>query len=316
MTKDEIEAAREERKAKKEAAKLAKAAKKAAAAAKALEEEMATQAKNDIKFTDDAAFCGDYETVASKTHGTRSYMPITSLPVDGSAWIRGRLQSIRIKGGSVFLVVRQGAFETVQCCFFKKDFNDETKAKTMLNYFKSLTAESVVDVYGEVVLAEVRSCSVGDKEIKVKKIHAVTKSSPSLPFELEDAARSQDEVESSQGTDRPFPILGQELRLDNRWMDLRVPANNAIMRVKSGVCQLFRESLYSQDFIEIQSPKLIGGESESGAGGERQQVVSHAINITTHLTRSALRSLQDGLLRHRSVPCPVAPAVQADGNSL
>jgi len=49
-------------------------------------------------------------------------------------------------------------------------------------------------------------------------------------------------------------------------MDLRVPANNAIMRVKSGVCQLFRESLYSQGFIEIQSPKLIGGESESGAG--------------------------------------------------
>lgn len=54
--------------------------------------------------------------------------------------------------------MRQGAFETVQCCFFKKDFDDETKAKTMLNYFKELTAESVVDVYGGVVEADVRSC--------------------------------------------------------------------------------------------------------------------------------------------------------------
>jgi len=56
------------------------------------------------------------------------------------------------------------------------------------------------------------------------------------------------------------------LRLDHRWMDLRVPANNAIMRVQSAICQLFRESLYSQGFVEIHTPKLIAGESESGAG--------------------------------------------------
>lgn len=47
---------------------------------------------------------------------------------------------------------------------------------------------------------------------------------------------------------------------------MRAPAQNAIMRVQSGVCQLFREYLYSQDFIEIHTPKLIEGESESGAG--------------------------------------------------
>ena len=62
---------------------------------------------------------------------------------------------------------------------------------------------------------------------------------------MEDAARIDAEVEASQDTDRPFPRLGQELRLDNRWMDLRTPANNAIMRVQSAICQLFRESLYS-----------------------------------------------------------------------
>ena len=49
-------------------------------------------------------------------------------------------------------------------------------------------------------------------------------------------------------------------------MDLRAPANNAIMRIQSAICQLFRESLYSQGFMEIHTPKLIEGESESGAG--------------------------------------------------
>lgn len=69
------------------------------------------------------------------------------------------------------------------------------------------------------------------------------------------------EVEASQSTDRPFARIGQELRLDNRWLDLRVPANNCMMRIQSGVCQLFRESLYEQGFIEIHTPKLVGGES-------------------------------------------------------
>jgi aspartyl-tRNA synthetase len=44
-----------------------------------------------------------------------------------------------------------------------------------------------------------------------------------------------------------------------------VPANNAIMRVRSGVSQLFREALTLEGFVEINTPKLIAGESEGGA---------------------------------------------------
>merc|ERR1719162_457864 len=100
----------------------------------------------------------------------------------------------------------------------------------------------------------------------LERIHTVSRADPKLPFQVEDASRSEAEVEASQTTDRPFPRLGQELRLDHRWLDLRVPANNAIMRIQSAICQLFRESLYSQGFVEIHTPKIIAGESESGAG--------------------------------------------------
>lgn len=46
---------------------------------------------------------------------------------------------------------------------------------------------------------------------------------------------------------------------------MRVPTNQALMKLQSGVCQLFREYLYTQGFTEIHSPKLIGGASEGGA---------------------------------------------------
>ena len=90
------------------------------------------------------------------------------------------------------------------------------------------------------------------------KIHTVSKSVVDLPFQLEDAARS----ETAFAGDEQFARVGQDTRLDNRVLDLRTPANNAIFRVQSGVCLLFREYLLGQGFTEIHTPKLIGGTSE------------------------------------------------------
>jgi aspartyl-tRNA synthetase len=212
---------------------------------------------------------GDYTRVMSQSRSGRVFSKVDDLETTHKAgdviWIRGRLQSIRVKGGSSFLVLRQGSFHTVQATFFKDKDQPEMSQK-MIKYLKSLTCESIVDIEGSLVDAQVRSCSVQTLEIAIRRIHSVSAADTVLPFFVEDAARSDAEVEASQSTDRPFPRLGQELRLDNRWMDLRVPANNAIMRVQSAICQLFRESLYAQNFVEIHTPKLIAGESESGAG--------------------------------------------------
>ena len=57
----------------------------------------------------------------------------------------------------------------------------------------------------------------------------------------------------------------QDTRLNYRVIDLRTPANQAIFRVQSAVCELFREALRRKDFVEIHTPKLIGGASEGGA---------------------------------------------------
>ena len=59
-------------------------------------------------------------------------------------------------------------------------------------------------------------------------------------------------------------IVKVNTRLDNRVLDLRTNVSQALMRLQSGVGQLFREYLYSQNFIEIHTPKLIAGSSEGG----------------------------------------------------
>lgn len=53
--------------------------------------------------------------------------------------------------------------------------------------------------------------------------------------------------------------------MNNRVIDLRVPTNNAIMKIQAGVANLFREFMYKSNFVEIHSPKLIGGVSEGGS---------------------------------------------------
>lgn len=71
----------------------------------------------------------------------------------------------------------------------------------------------------------------------------------------------------------PSPIVapkGEEtnidLRLDYRWIDLRTDKNTLMFKVQSYFIAKCREFLVDRDFIEIHSPKLIGAESESGAG--------------------------------------------------
>jgi len=72
-----------------------------------------------------------------------------------------------------------------------------------------------------------------------------------LPFQLEDASRQvlnqEAEMrggnveEEKKGDEERMAVVGQDVRLNNRVIDLRVPTNQAIFRLQSGVCQLYRE---------------------------------------------------------------------------
>lgn len=81
-----------------------------------------------------------------------------------------------------------------------------------------------------------------------------------------DYTQQEEEKEVEVGADGKKVIrVKLKTRLDNRVIDLRTTAKQAIFRISSGVCQLFREFLNKNEFIEIHTPKLIGGTSEGGA---------------------------------------------------
>ena len=148
--------------AEKERKKAEKAAKKAAQ--KAAEEE--ANRIDEVTYLstseqDTYAPYGDMSIVMSRSRSGRDFVDIKDIGSstdakygpDSKVWIRGRLNSIRVKGGSCFLVVRQNSFDTIQACFFKDKENPEKSAK-MIQYLKTLTTESMIDLHGKVSPAE------------------------------------------------------------------------------------------------------------------------------------------------------------------
>lgn len=147
----------------------------------------------------------------------------------------------------------------------------EKVSKQMTKWAAALPSETIVQVQGTVskVSKPIESSTVSakDAEVKIAKIFVVSKVAPSAPqpFYVDDATRSEAEIEASQKTDRPMPGIPIDLRLDNRVLDLRTTTNQAIFRIQHGISKLFREFLEGKDFVELHTPKLQGAATESGS---------------------------------------------------
>jgi len=170
-----------------------------------------------------------------------------------SVWVRVRLHNSRKQSAKLgFLVLRQ-RLATVQAVVQGKD---------IASFACGLPKESVVDIFADVSTPPepVASCTQSAVELNVTRIYCITKAQTRLPLQLEDAGRSDAEIERLK-----LPRVDQNTRLDNRVIDLRTAANQAIFRIQSEVCHLFREFLLKHNFVEIHSPKMIATASEGGA---------------------------------------------------
>lgn len=265
-TAEERKREKKEKKDRKQGAKQEKAAKKA-------------QEETYVKDPKDpcASKFGDFELVTSKCNPEESakiaYTQISQLAdelVGRQVRVRARLHNSRIKGKMGFVVLRD-TFYTAQCVL---TVGAELSAG-MMKYVKSIPKESLVEVVAKVTKpgAEIKGCSQ-KVELTIVEFWTVSRCTPVLPFQFEDATRKvlnqeDEEGEAKSATseedkkDKEVRVL-QVTRLDNRVFDLRIPTNQAIMRIQSGVGRFFREFLYNKEFVEIHSPKIIPGVSEGG----------------------------------------------------
>jgi len=183
------------------------------------------------------------------SHIYKDIRNLTSADLNTPFFVRARVHNSRNKGNFTFLVLRYQTI-TLQAIGMKKTLGDDI-FKDLLN----VSNESVIDCYGTLQLAKVKTCSYHDFELVIDKYELISKANE-LPFQLDDA-------NSTWGDEGGKVNL--DTRFNNRWVDLRTPMNNTIFKVESYIGQYFRQYLLQNKFIEIHSPKIIGVQSEGGS---------------------------------------------------
>ncbi|CAL1708334.1 unnamed protein product [Somion occarium] len=138
---------------------------------------------------------------------------------------------------------------------------DGLVSQNMVRWGEGISRESIVLVEGTVQIPPadqevVKSTSIHQFEIKIERLFVVAAPTSHLPFQVDDISRPHEHGP---------PKVGDRTRLQNRALDLRAPASQAIFRIRAGVCHLFRDVLLKRNFIEIQSSKFQETSTESGA---------------------------------------------------
>lgn len=176
---------------------------------------------------------------------------------------RARVHKTRQQGATmVFLTLRQQTDLIQALLKTNKDTDSYAVSKQMVKWTGSINLESIVLVEGKVAKVEekIKSATVQDVEIHISKIYTIQETPEQLPLLIEDASRTEQEAEKLG-----LPGVNLDTRLDARVIDLRTPTNQAIFKIQSGVCQLFREFLIKKNFTEIHTPKIIAAASEGGS---------------------------------------------------
>lgn len=173
---------------------------------------------------------GELPLIRSNTSYNLKYTDLKdlkSLSNGAEIVLRTRVQNQRAKGNMAFLVLRE-QFETAQAVAFKSD----SLPKEAITFISKIPNESIVDIFGTVKVLEkpLQAVSIQDREIDIQKLYLISKASQSLPFQMVDAMRNENNESTEEIT------VSLKTRLDNRVMDLRVPSTLATFKIQSGIC--------------------------------------------------------------------------------
>jgi len=166
----------------------------------------------------------------------KNRIPLGELPkyIDKDVYVSGFVNSVRNQKTMQFVIIRDRTGLA--------QLTNERKSDHLEELIESLTPESTVDAYGKVVYEPI--VKLNQLEVKL--------------YELEITSRAES----------PLPIhkdSSLEKRLDWRYLDLRNPKKRLIFEIQTTAEQAMREYWLDHGFIEIHSPKLVEGATESGA---------------------------------------------------
>lgn len=175
--------------------------------------------------------------------------------------VRSRVFSKKECGRVLFLILRDG-IDTLQAVLVK---NKEGTPLSLGDYnvLRKIENESFIEVIGQIYCTEkaVLACSQQSIELAIMGYTVLSRSVLDLPITLKEAALIEDKKVENQ----IFSSVQYVKRLDNRVLDLRTDLSQAIFRINDGMLFYIQQYLRGHGFIEIKTPKLIGGASEGGA---------------------------------------------------
>jgi len=163
---------------------------------------------------------------------------LENLKNDEKVLVKGFCENIRLLGKIAFIRLRDihGSFQIV---FLQKDDPE------LFDSLSKLSLESVIEVNGS--LKKSKEAKEGFEVVGKKLvIHSISEQ----PVPLNISGKIESDISS---------------RLDWRFIDLRVPENNAIFKIQSTISMSFRKHFEKKAFLEIQPPSMIGAASEGGA---------------------------------------------------
>jgi aspartyl-tRNA synthetase len=152
--------------------------------------------------------------------------------------LMGWIHEIRDLGGIIFLLLRDRDGITQITAPSKK------VSPELFEEIRKLRKESVVAVKG---MVQESGKAPGGVEIIPQEIKLLNQSQQPLPLDPTEKVRAEIDT-----------------RLDSRFLDLRKHSVNSIFKIKSRMLHSVRLFLEEQEFIEINTPKLVASATEGG----------------------------------------------------
>ena len=140
-----------------------------------------------------------------------------------------------------FVILRDGT-DRVQVTIEKS----EEKNKELVDIIDNLTLESTVKIKGKLI--DSPKVKLNGMEIIPSSIIVTSKSLGELPIDIRNKDKSL-----------------RETRLDWRFLDLRREDNKLLFECQTYIEHLMREYFYSNNYMEIHTPKISASSAESGA---------------------------------------------------
>ena len=228
-----------------------------------------------------------------------------------------RIHNARVQSAKLAFIVLREEAHTIQAVI--AEGGKYNISRKMVKWCGGLNTESIVRVTGLIKQPKepVTSTSISNSELHVEKVYMISEAAEVLPVQVKDCMRAPPVVDDGQEEKEGevdssgLPVVSLNARLNNRILDVRTAANQAIFQLQSGVSNLFIEYMNKHNFRWIQSSKIAGAATEGGSGVFEIKY----FDSKAYLTQSPQFFKQMAIAMDMKRVCEIGPVFRAENSN-